>query len=275
MNFNGGVTFVNALTNAGTVNWLGSTANFNGCAGAGLIVNLAGAVWNIQCDQAFSINGCTPSGGNFSFQNFGTVEKTASTGTTSIQIPFYNSGTIDGELGTIQLSGEYTLAGGMLDFGINSLTSFGQVSIPGNATLSGALRVHLNNGYAPTLGNSFALLTYGSESGIFAPLNLPSNIGWQTNYGSTQFTLTVLGVGPVLIPSLVTNTAPNQAPEFVFQFTGSTNNFYVVLASTNLALPFSNWQNLGNASLLSNDLFKFIDTNSTNFPSRFYMLRSP
>jgi hypothetical protein len=276
MNLNGGVTFVNALTNAGTVNWLDNSVNFNGCAGSGLLVNLAGAVWNIQCDQSISIvGGCNPSVSNFSFQNYGTLEKTASIGMTSIQVPFYNSGTVDVELGSVQLSSESTLTGGTLNFGINSSTSFGQLAISGNAILNGALSVHFNNGYTPIPSNSFALLGYGSESGIFAPLNLPYNVSWQTNYGSTQFTLTVLGIGPVLIPSLVPNAVPNLPPEFLLQFNGSTNSLYTLLASTNLTLPISNWAILGNPSLLSNTSYQFIDTQSTNFPARFYMLRSP
>ena len=50
----------------------------------------------------------------------------------------------------------------------------------------------------PATGSSFSVLTYGSESGSFTNFNLPFPVAWQTNYGATVFTLTVLNVRPTL-----------------------------------------------------------------------------
>jgi hypothetical protein len=52
-----------------------------------------------------------------------------------------------------------------------------QLLIAGLASLGGALNVSLLNGFTPPLGEVFDLLTYGSLSGIFATLNLPSYSG--------------------------------------------------------------------------------------------------
>jgi hypothetical protein len=150
------------------------------------------------------------------------------------------------------------LAGGVLEFGLSSASQFGKISISGNANLGGTVSAILLGGFVPVPTNSFSVLTYGSYTGAFANTELPSNILWQTNYGPTTFTLTVSGARPVLTPIV------NKSAQFLLQFTGSTNNIYTVLASTNLALSFSNWTTLGNASLLSNTLYQFIDSNSMN-----------
>jgi hypothetical protein len=273
LNIQGPVSLYGPLTNYGTVNWQAGTVQLNYApyyGDYGVIWNEAGALWSIQCDQSM-----IGENGDEYFVNAGEALKTGGANTTSIAVSFLNSGEVMAQSGTIQLGGGSMLTNGTLGFGINSLTSFGQIVISGQATLGGALGVHFNNGYTPNPSNSFALVHYGSESGVFAPLNLPANIVWQTNYGAGEFALTVVGVEPDLLPSMVTNGAPNQPSEMRLQFSGSANNNYTILASTNLALPFSNWAILGNATLLSNTLYQFIDTQSTNFPARFYMLRSP
>lgn len=134
--------------------------------------------------------------------------------------------------------------------------------------------MHFNGGYMPSAGNTFALVEYGSESGVFFPLILPSSVSWQTTYTSTALNLTVLGTTPVLAPLFITNSVPGQPSQFVLQFTGSTNGTYNIFATTNVDLPLSNWLNLGSPSPLSNGLFEFIDPNSANVPSRFYILKS-
>src|SRR6202034_4132246 len=57
---------------------------------------------------------------------------------------------------------------------------------------------NLNGGYIPATGSMFTALTYTSESGTFTDFNLPFPDAWQTNYGPTSFTLTVLNVRPVM-----------------------------------------------------------------------------
>jgi hypothetical protein len=48
-----------------------------------------------------------------------------------------------------------------------------------------------------------------------------------------------------------------------------------VLATTNAALPLSNWMALGGVTEVSPGQFQFTDTSATNSPRRFYRLRSP
>jgi hypothetical protein len=179
---------------------------------------------------------------------------------------------LDAQTGTIGLTNNYDLAGGTLNFGITSLTSYGQINIAGSPALSGTLSINLNDGYYPTNGNAFPLLTYGSETGAFSPLALPPWINWQTNYGPTTFTLSVVNLNGRPVVAAAKVPAPGQ---FSFQFTGNPSGSYSVLATTNLILPLADWTVLGSATLISSDLFQYVDTHATNYPQRFYRLRSP
>jgi len=96
-----GVTLGCALTNAGTVNWLGGGLVVG--AGGGPVVNLPGGLWDIQCDNLLSVWGFAA---DAQFQNAGTVRKSAGTGRTTLWLPFYNTGYVD------VLAGELDLYGG-------------------------------------------------------------------------------------------------------------------------------------------------------------------
>ena len=65
-------------------------------------------------------------------------------------------------------------------------------------------------------------------------------------------------------------TAPATAGSLL-RFSGSPGFGYVLEASTNLV----NWLALTNLVARSDGLFEFLDTNATNFPTRFYRLRVP
>ena len=115
MNANGGFTFTAAsvvLSNR-TVNVMG-TSTWSGTNGSltienGAIVNLlAGAIWNYANDSNLSNGGGTAP----VFNNAGTFEKTAGTGTTTVTAPFGNSNTVSGTSGTMAFNGGGTCGGG-------------------------------------------------------------------------------------------------------------------------------------------------------------------
>src|SRR6185312_2855795 len=69
---------------------------------SGAIENLAGAVWDIQCDRSlYDPYGSTQA----YFHNLGTLQKSAGTGNTYIQVPFNNGGTVSAQTGTILFQG--------------------------------------------------------------------------------------------------------------------------------------------------------------------------
>jgi len=118
-------------------------------------------------------------------------------GAVSLSDAWNNGGTLNAQMGTISLNGDYTFTGGTLEIGISGTTNFGVIQFGSSAPFNGlALNVNLEGGFVPAASNLFAIITYGSESGVFPAPNLPSNVLWQTTYGPTAFTLTALGVRP-------------------------------------------------------------------------------
>ena len=62
---------------------------------------------------------------------------------------------------------------------------------------------------------------------------------------------------------------------FQFAFTNTPGTFFGVVASTNPALPLSNWTPLGDATEVSPGQFQFTDPQASLSPPRFYRVRSP
>ena len=158
------------LTNAGTVNWSGTIGIdlYYYAAYTGSIVNQAGALFNVQNGETIQAEGGSPY-----FNNAGTFLKSAGS-TTMIQPIFNNTGTVS------------------LD--IYSPSNFGQINFNGNVALAGVAAINFISPYSPSTGDSFPLLTYGSETGVFSSVNVPPPASWETNsitYGSTAFTLAI------------------------------------------------------------------------------------
>ena len=180
-----------ALTNAGTVNWQAGVVDVyndgNGLTGA--IWNETNAVWAIQCDEALA----NVSSAMAIFNNAGTLLKSAGSGTTIFNLYLYNEGVIDAQSGLMSFNTGVDLAGGTMNFSISSLTNYGEVYLSENTTiLDGSVGVFSNNGYVPTPGDSFPVLTFASASGTFTNFtNLSSSSGviWQTNYNATSLVL--------------------------------------------------------------------------------------
>jgi hypothetical protein len=199
MNIRGTTTLLleGPLTNAGTVTWT-NNGDLDVLNGSGVyfgsIENLPGALFDIQSDQTMFNN----AGGPTSFHNVGTLQKSGRTGMTGISIAVTNSGIIAILHGNISFSGGFTPVGGTLQFGMSSPTGYGSMIISGNAQLAGTLGVVWLNGFVPAFGNAFTLLNYGSFTGAFTNLNLPSGALWQVSYGPTTFTLTVTNINKLV-----------------------------------------------------------------------------
>ena len=194
------------LINAGALTWGGSGLNL--VVSSGTLTNLAAGTITITTDISAG-NG----GGLNSFGNAGLWRKTGGTGTTTLSVPFVNTGKLDAQSGTISLANTYVLTNGALSFGISSVTNYGNIKFSGAASFRESLGVNLIGFYWPTVGTSFNLLTYTSESGVlFTNTALPPFITWQAVYNSTAFTLTVI--------ARQTNAAPTN---LVMSLGGNTN----------------------------------------------------
>ncbi|HEX3719358.1 MAG TPA: YDG domain-containing protein, partial [Verrucomicrobiae bacterium] len=163
-------------------------------------------LWNAQSDNSF-LGGAY--GDVTAFDNFGTFQKSGNTGTTTLDgsILFTNAGTLDAQSGTLSLN-TYDLTGGALNSGINSLTSFGIISLAGSATLTGTVSANLNNNYVPSVSDSFPVLNFSSSSGGFTNFSSPLGVIWQTNYAATSFILTYAGQIVWATPTNITYGTP-------------------------------------------------------------------
>jgi hypothetical protein len=142
----GSTSFLDTRTfqNGGTLTWSG--VNDLAIQNGATFNNLATGVFNIQNDQ-------TIGNGPGVLTNSGTLSKSASTGTTNINIPFNNFGTLTVSSGTINLgsggqsSGSFVAASGntLIFSGLNSQLS-------ASASVSGAGTVDVTNGAIDFLG---------------------------------------------------------------------------------------------------------------------------
>jgi len=237
-------TATNALTNF--VNNTGSFTLQNNASltTAGAFSNAA--TLTINSGSTFTVGGTgmftqtagkTTDNGTLTLQSSGTLSLNGGS--------LFGSGTINGALtssGTITPGGSSTATGiltdkgaytqnsaGALDISIGGTTAgtqYDQLNSTASAKLGGTLTTNLINGFVPTVGQSFAIMNFSSETGTFAscdgraggttcPIN--SSEHFNVTYNSTDVVLTVAsgaasGPGPVSAASTVRPTYSGVAP---------------------------------------------------------------
>ena len=80
---------------------------------------------------------------------------------------------------------------------------------------------------------------------------------------------------PVPTPTTLTGARTLTNGAFQFTFTNNVGALLGVLATTNPALPLSNWTALGGVAEVSPGQFQLTDPQSTTAACRFYRIRSP
>jgi hypothetical protein len=180
--------------------------------------NLAGATFEVRTDLLFDM----PYSGA-RFNNAGTFRKLASTGTTRMVLPFYNSGAVEVQTGTLSLardgvvgSGSFSVAAGaVLDFNSNSITTL----TPGSSVM-GAGDVRFSSGTVFVMG-SYSITGNTNVVGGTAQVAGPVSTGTlAVNDGTLQVfgDLTVVGrfdwnggtlrgPGRILLPTPVSTVA--------------------------------------------------------------------
>ncbi|MBE0539811.1 MAG: hypothetical protein IH623_00290 [Verrucomicrobia bacterium] len=142
-----------SLTNAGTITWtpLGTLQL------AGTIHNLPGARFDIQTANTLQTAGASPR-----FINDGVIRRTVDAGSTSIQVPLINRGTVDVQTGRIDLSDGSVLSDG------SAFTGAGVTRLPGGTiTLDGTViseNLQLNG--ATMTGSGLIIGSFNWSSGV-------------------------------------------------------------------------------------------------------------
>ena len=117
-----------------------------------------------------------------------------------------NPGDALNAIGDYKINGTYT-QGSSADLNIDIAgtapnTLYSVLNIVDAATLGGTLNVNLENGYIPKVNTKFTILNYGSFTGAFATINLPTVTGdhWSFTCGTKSCVLELLaGTGPNMI----------------------------------------------------------------------------
>jgi hypothetical protein len=85
---------------------------------------------------------------------------------------------------------------------------------------------------------------------------------------------------PITAPALSTVSfnsigAGTKGMQFVFTNAAGVSPQFTVWSTTNLTLPFGQWQNLGHPTETSAGTYQVNDLQSTNIPARYYQVTSP
>jgi hypothetical protein len=115
-------------------------------------------------------------------------------------------------------------------------------------------------GSPPTIGQSSL-----GDNPLVRIYYLPGTGGWSSSFGG-------LVTQPWVLPNPIILSPSQQGNQFGFTISWATNLPVVVEASTDLMKP--GWQPLQTNALIGGS-FYFRDAQSTNYPGRFYRVRSP
>jgi hypothetical protein len=187
------IYFTNSCSITGNYTMSGGTAEFfysGGTFGGQMALN--GGTFELSSTTTMTVSG------GLSIGSLGTLEVFGGTNTIAGNVT--NGGTlIVGAGDTFAVSGNYTqTASGKLTIEADSGSGYyGHLSVTGTATLAGTFVFDMPGGYSGYPGANFDLISYGSHSGTFATLTLPTltnpySSGWSAQYGANDFSLTVV-----------------------------------------------------------------------------------
>lgn len=187
-------SFAAPFVNAGTlVIAANSTSNLTGALVNSGAVFLQGGLLNVG-RYAQSAGSVHLAGGTIASANLVEIDGGALTGWGTIQANVLNAGQISPN-GVLIVAGDYTQANtGVLAVGLAGAHAgqYDQLVTGGAASLSGTLKIFYVNGFAPSPGDKFAVVTYGALAGGFTTISgLKSSNGTALTaiYGPTVLTL--------------------------------------------------------------------------------------
>ncbi len=209
----GTANIATSLTNSGTVSVQNSTLT------AGSYAQKAGAT--------------SLSNGILASPNAIQIQAGTLSGPGTINADLVNAGEISpGAPGTLAINGNYTQAAtGILDIGLAGTipgVEFDQVLISGTASLDGILNVNYLNNFAPSPGQNFQVMQFGSSSGAFAAikgLNAANGTTLIAQYNPLNLTLVVqsiISINPSNPPPILSSPPPASPPANNTTPTGTT-----------------------------------------------------
>lgn len=293
------ITNGRALGNGGGIhNGVGATLTVNQCSFLGnLATNSGGGIYNAgnlivnkSTLSGNSANG-TSSGG---ILNIGTLSVNQSTLSGNSAANYgggvFNTGNMTVNLSTLSGNSAGIIAGGIYNFGTLNLTNS---IVAENSDGGGSPNIYGSFSDSNNITNGNPLLAplgnYGGTTMTMPPLPGSPAIDGCTNVAS--FTTDQRGqprvvgafadigaVEGVFNPSFaLVDPVGLGNGDFQFSFANLAGASFTVFASTNVALPFNAWSNLGAAveTPARSGQYQFTDPQATNYTERFYRVSSP
>jgi hypothetical protein len=152
--------------------------------------------------------------------------------------------------------------------GTNPPVEIGSLQLQGGASTNPPNGVTANN----TTTNADGVLPFGEvffRSAVFDPVRGYAYFGQDSRPNQV--------VKVQLEQDLPVITSAAKLPDGTFQlvYTNLPYGTNTVLTSTDMTVPLTNWTALGSGAEVSPGQFRFIDSQATNFPQRFYRISSP
>ena len=146
-------------------------------------------------------------------------------------------------IGTLTVAGDYSQTGtGTVNLELGSDTSFDKLAITGAADVGGILKLNLTNGYTPTIGTKFTVLTYSSATAksfnTIQGIDISSNLAFAPTSTGNNLILEVVDQ----VKDLGTINFTN--PQSVTDFVGDTDLFdfyrFNVTTASNVQVKLTN-----------------------------------
>ena len=202
----------NASTGSFTINGNRSFTTAGSFTNAGLFTVASGSTFTVGGSGSFTqSSGTTTDDGTLSVGSLFNIQAGS----------LFGKGTVTGNLqssGVVTPGDSSTATGILKDTGTFTQTSTGTLDIsiggttagtkydelnPATASLNGTLNISLINGFVPTVGSTFDIMNFNSESGTFATVNglsINSNEHFSITYQGKDVLLTVVS-GPMSLSS--------------------------------------------------------------------------
>jgi hypothetical protein len=226
-----------AITNYGQVVWASGGGAWYLYGGSGArLENRPGGLLDVQLDGNFLVGSGSPV-----INNAGTFRKSGGSGTLTMgSFVFGNQGALQAQIGTIQLPNLYSetpsanLAVSL--GGTTPGTQYGHIHFSSAPTFSGKFTVTTRNGFTPSPGNTFYVLSYPSASGNFIAmdgLDFGNGLRLEPHFAKTGLTLTTVNVSTSAEVTLFIYRLPSSVlVSWPIEFTGCQ-----LYSTTNLATP--------------------------------------
>ncbi len=234
------------LTLTGTNNYIGTTTVSNGI----LLVN--GSVTSPVVVNTGATLGGTGAVGSVTVNSGGTVSPGS------------------GALGTLTVNGSYNqTSNGNLEIQLGGTapgSGFDRLAVSGAASIAGTLNLSLANGFNPSVGQTFAIISSSGASGNFSTIN-SSGFTVRSDVSATGVVLTVVSVEPQLI---ITSIA-KQGGNVVVTFNAMGGTTYRLERKLTFNSPtWTPVSGVANLTPASNGSAQFVAPGDASLPMAFY-----